>query len=97
MSDQYELSTQTIKDIMDKVPRERWNDCLDEMKVALAQVAAVVDVIRVAAESMGVNPSEVIQYPSTIKWVDDGLNQNTVRFREGESGEIAGEVKLSLK
>lgn len=96
-SKQYEISTQTIKDIIDKVPQERWNDCLEEMKVALAQVAAVVEAIGVAAASMGINPSDAIQYPETIKWVDDGLNQNTVRLRNGDDGEILGELKMSTE
>jgi hypothetical protein len=100
MTKQYKIRTATIKDIMDKIPPEKWDECIDEMRVALKQISATVDAIKLMTDALAkasgevINLSEVVQFPDEITWVDDGLGKNTINIRDVDSGEIAGSIEL---
>lgn len=92
MTKTYTLNTVTIKDIIDNVPPEKWEDCLEELKSAVTQVGAVYGVAKITSDMLGIPVSQAVQFPDTVEWKDDGEKTNTVRLRDGESKEDLGEI-----
>lgn len=97
MATEYKLNSATIRDIIDKVPMEKWDEVIDEMKSMVNQTGAVVKLVGITAEAMGMKASEVMQFPEEITWIDDGLGQNTVHMRDGESGDNIADLVFEMK
>lgn len=94
MHNKYEISSETIKDVINKVPPDRWDDCLDELKSVFDHLAAVIGVINEGAQTLGVTAADVAGIKSTITWIDDGRREHTTRLRNG--GEVA-DIKITTR
>jgi hypothetical protein len=96
----YKLSTTTLKDIIDKIPPEKWDEVFGEMIDAVKQIKGTMDAVSMMVEAISeasgesVNMSEVLKFPDEITWIDDGLGVNTVGFINGDTGERHGEIKF---
>lgn len=98
---EYKISTQTIKDIINNIPEDKWDTVFDEMKVAAMQINVVIKGVRAVlggfAESNGeekIDFAKVVGFPDEITWKDDGLATNTINIRDGESGENLGSFEF---
>jgi len=81
----YNIST--IKDIFDKVPADRIEDCCRELGALLTQSARMRDLIGAMAASDGleVDMSTAMVMPDSIEWVDDGAGSLELHINcEGE-------------
>lgn len=59
----------TIKDIFDKVPEDRIEDCLKELGIALRQALRMKSVI---ATISGQAAADQFVWPDALTWRDDG-------------------------
>lgn len=86
----YELTT--IRDIFEKVPADRIQDCCRELGTLLAQSKALSDLLEAAGNSIG-HSAEVarMKMPDTITWTDDGKGELTSTVH------CAGEEVLRLE
>jgi len=82
--DSYEI--RSIKDIFDKVPSDKVDECLDGLKVLLHQGHA----FRAAHEAVGVE----FFFPETTTWIDDGKGEVVTRLFNKESGEELGRMEF---
>lgn len=87
MTNTYELST--IRDIFDKVPSDRIQDCCRELGTLLAQSKALAELVRVTADTMGIDENEpLMKMPESFTWVDDGKGEIVTRVCSGEDNEL---------
>ena len=77
----YEISNQTLKDIIDNIPEEKWDAVMVDLGAMLKQVSGTMKVIKTAAEVLGLDPSEVVQLGETMAWVDDGKCENSIMLQ----------------
>lgn len=84
---EYELSGKFMQDVMEKVPPEKWDIVLDEMKDALRQFKGFIDVIKAAGEAIEQHPE--LKFPDTITWRDDNGAGNELHLSAKD--EITGE------
>lgn len=84
----YEISNQTLKDIIDNIPEEKWDAALVDLGALLKQVSGTMQVIKTTAEVLGLDPSEVVQLGETMKWVDDGKCENSIAFTDGDGAQV---------
>lgn len=86
----YELTT--IRDIFEKVPTDRIQDCCRELGTMLAQSKALSDLLEAAGESLD-HPAELVRLkmPDTVIWTDDGKGELTTTVH------CAGEEVLRLE
>lgn len=90
----YEISNATIKDIINKIPKEKWHLVMRDMQAMLNQMHGTIELIKLSAEALGVDSTDLIHMGETIDWVDDGKCENEINFT-GENGEVAGGVKFT--
>ena len=91
--DTYEISSQTIRDIMDTIPQDKWEHVLTDMSAILKQAKAVMTVIEAAGQHLideNVKASDLIQMSETITWVDDGKHENEINFVDENDKDIGG-------
>jgi hypothetical protein len=86
---EYELIT--IKDIFDKVPADRIEVCMDELKISLVQAKSTVEMLEVIAEQIGEKGTAETVCPEKFIWVDDGLGINEQRWN------VNGKPIMSMK
>lgn len=91
---EYELSTATIQDIMNKVPQEKWCDVLSELPEYMEQMQCTLNLMKITADALGMDASALIERPETFTWVDDGKRDNTIGFDSAETGEHIGDIKF---
>lgn len=89
MSEPTEYKLTTIKDIFDKIPMDKIELCLDELKIALLQAR----VIKAAADTIG----ERFEYPGEITWVDDEKGEITSNFVNIETQDKVGSFTVAIK
>ncbi|AUS00762.1 hypothetical protein NVP1278O_27 [Vibrio phage 1.278.O._10N.286.54.E8] len=77
----YEISNQTLKDIIDNIPEEKWDAVMVDLGAMLKQVSGAMKVIKATAEVLGLDPSEVVQIGETMTWVDDGKCENSIMLQ----------------
>lgn len=82
---EYELSGKFMQDVMEKVPPEKWDLVLDEMKDALRQFGSVIDMLNAVGESIKQHPE--LKFPDTITWRDDNGAGNEMHVLGEESEE----------
>lgn len=86
MGESYELTT--IRDIFDKVPADRIQECCRELGVLLAQTKALTELVGATVEAIG-GPALSIPLPQLvgitfpIVWVDDDKGELTTRVGVG--------------
>ena len=94
---QYEISSQTIKDIVDNVPMDKWEHVAQDLYDMLKQTKAIATVIQVTAEHLtgddGVKMSDLVGFDETITWVDDGKHENEFNFVD-EAGQKVENIKF---
>ncbi|CAM0042425.1 hypothetical protein VPHK435_0034 [Vibrio phage K435] len=78
----YEISNQTLKDIIDNIPEEKWDAVMVDLGAMLKQVSGTMKVIKTVAEVLGLEPSEVVQLGETMTWVDDGKCENSIMLQD---------------
>ncbi|CAH9013429.1 conserved hypothetical protein [Vibrio phage 455E52-1] len=78
----YEISNQTLKDIIDNIPEEKWDAVMVDLGAMLKQVSGTMKVIKTTAEVLGIDPSEIIQLGETMTWVDDGKCENSIMLQD---------------
>lgn len=83
---EYEISTKTIQEIIDKVPKDKWFLVIDEMKKALEQFTPVIDMINEIGKTQNVGLS---YFPDTLTWVDDGKCENTLIIEEPDGQSLS--------
>ncbi|AUR98860.1 hypothetical protein NVP1256O_21 [Vibrio phage 1.256.O._10N.286.45.F8] len=84
----YEISNQTLTDIIDNIPEEKWDAVMVDLGAMLKQVSGTMKVIKATAEVLGVDPSEIIQLGETMTWVDDGKCENSIAFTDGDDAQV---------
>lgn len=89
----YEISNQTVKDIINNIPKEKWTYVMRDMEAMLNQVSGAIELIKVTAEALGLESSELIDMGDSITWVDDGKCENEINFTD-ENGNDHGGVKF---
>ena len=67
MSNKYKLTT--IKDIFDKVPTDRIDDCMSELTALIKESKAISDSINTVADIA--DGEAVSVFPESVTWVDD--------------------------
>lgn len=84
----YELTT--IKDIHDKVPLDRIEDCMSEITALLVQSKTTAEAITGLAKIQGLDclDVEMIKFPETLDWIDDGKGEITMKLRVEGGNEI---------
>lgn len=90
---EYKISNQTIKDIIDNIPKEKWANVMRDMEAMLNQVSGTIELIKVTAEALGLESSELINMGDSITWVDDGKCENEINFVD-EDGNKHGGIKF---
>lgn len=95
----YEISNQTLKDIIDNIPEDKWDSVMVDFGAMLKQASDTMKVIKTTAEVLGIDPSEIIQLGDTMTWVDDGKCENSITFTDGARvGEMTfKESRLEIK
>ena len=76
----YEISNATIKDIINKIPKEKWHLVMRDIQAMLNQMHGTIELIKFSAEALGVDATDMIQIGDTIQWVDDGKCENEIKF-----------------
>lgn len=89
---EYTISSQTMRDIMDKIPQEKWGFVIRDMEAMLNQTSAVLTVIEATSNALelGLPVSELVQMKDEIVWIDDGKCENEIRFSDVDGNEIGG-------
>lgn len=82
---------------MNKIPKDKWDEVFDELRVSVQQISGVIDIIKITADSMSIDASEALNFPDEITWINDGKSENTIQFSNGENGDKQGEIKFGLK
>lgn len=92
---EYTISSQTMRDIMDKIPQDKWSFVIRDMEAMLNQTSAVLTVIEATSNALelGLPVSELVQMKDEIVWIDDGKCENEIRFTDEDSKEI-GSIKF---
>lgn len=90
---EYKISNQTIKDIIDNIPEEKWPSVMRDMEAMLTQVSGTIELIKVAANGLGVNSTDLIDMGDSITWVGDGKCENEINFVD-ECGSNHGGIKF---
>lgn len=86
MPETYKLTT--IREIFEKVPTDRIQDCCRELGTLLAQSKALAELIQTTAEGIGVEDGDLImRMPDIYTWVDDGKGEITTRVCTDEDGD----------
>ena len=97
----YEISNQTLKDIIDNIPEDKWDSVMVDLGEMLKQVSGTMKVIKTTAEVLGIDPSEIIQLGDTMTWVDDGKCENSITFTDGDGAQVGEmtfkESRLEIK
>ena len=97
----YEISAQTIIDIMNNIPKEKWDAVITDMADLLKQTKVIASVFEVAIETQGgekVPFSDLMQMKDTIQWIDDGKNENEIGFLDANNNEKPiGSIKFGEK
>ena len=96
--DKYELNAATMRDIVDKVPQDKWHLVLRDMGEMLNQTQAVLGAVGSVAKALGVDVpvSELVKMQDSITWVDDGKCKNEITFTD-ENDEQVGSIKFGDK
>lgn len=95
MSNVYEIST--IKDIFDKIPEDRIDTCMNELKVLIKQARAMNELLSAAAESVAeIDESMRIktEFPTILHWIDDGAGEVTMQYQCGDEHIFTHNVKI---
>lgn len=90
----YEISNATIKDIINKIPKEKWHLVMRDMQAMLEQVHGTVELLKLSADAIGVDSTDLIDMGDTIDWVDDGKCENEILFTD-ENNEKSGSIKFT--
>jgi hypothetical protein len=90
---EYEVSNQTLKDIINNIPEDKWDAVMFDLGAMLKQVSGTMKVIKATAEVLNVDPTDVVQLGDTMTWVDDGKCENSIAFTNGE--EEVAEMKFT--
>lgn len=85
---QYELST--IKDIFDKVPADRINDCCKELGQMLTQARYQLELVGAAAVALGeeLDTANAFTFPDSVTWIDDGNGEIEARLVDGDGSPL---------
>lgn len=95
---QYEISSKTIRDIMEKIPQEKWPFVIRDLEAMLNQTAATLSTVGALSNllGLGAKTSEIVQMKETIVWVDDGKCENKIEFTDHSDQKI-GSIKFGDK
>lgn len=88
---EYTISSQTMRDIMDKIPQDKWSFVIRDMEAMLNQTSAVLAAIEVTSNALelGLPVSELVQMKGEVVWIDDGKCENEIRFTDEDNKEIS--------
>jgi hypothetical protein len=79
----YELTT--IKDIYDKIPTDRIDDCMKELAFVIEQTLLFRDLFTAIGEaSCQKVPPETLKFPESFEWNDDGKCETTINIKVGD-------------
>lgn len=89
----YELRTETLQDIVEKVPQERLPELFKELQQLTGQLymaKAMTNLMSLVAEAAG---GEVqAPYPETVTWEDDGKGDIEVKMVNAETEEVFARI-----
>jgi len=91
----YEL--QTIKDIYEKVPFDKVDECMSELTTLIKQCKSSEEAMKNIANAITGNPNDVdCQFPDSLEWIDDGMGcvETNVSLKT-EDGTNLGGFKLT--
>lgn len=71
----YEISTKTLNDIMEKIPSDRWDTVMDELKIGLQHAQMSFDLANSLEEIFDSKEKTECKFPDPIIWVDDGRGE----------------------
>lgn len=92
----YEISNATIKDIINKIPKEKWHLVMRDMQAMLNQMHGTIEALKLSAEALGIDSTELINMGETIDWVDDGKCENEILFTDQNDKQHGG-LKFTSK
>lgn len=90
---EYKISNQTIKDIINNIPKDKWTSVISDLQECLNQAGAVMELIGLVAKESGLDTSEILDMGDTITWIDDGKCENEFNFVDQE-GNQQGNIKF---
>ena len=73
-----EYKIKTVKDLFDKIPADKIDQCIDELKKLIVQTQFVRDLSSTMAPSMGLKGA--IEFPDEVTWVDDSKGEVTMNI-----------------
>lgn len=79
MANEYKL--RTIKDIWDKVPADRIQDCLTELGIMMATNKGIAETMKEISKASNL-PQIGWDFPEEITWTDDGKGHLETHFGE---------------
>lgn len=89
MSKQYKLTT--LQDVFEQVPVDKIHLCLRELGDAMVEAKRLSEVVKETAWRAA------FKWASPCTWIDDGKENQTFRFLDGESGEELMQAKRTQK
>ena len=93
---EYDISAQTLRDIVNNIPSDKWDLVMRDMSAMLVQAKSLIDLIEVAGQVViddSFKAADIIQLQESIKWVDDGKCENEIGFVD-EDGNGHGSIKF---
>ena len=82
----YELAT--LKDVFEKVPADRIEDCMKELATGMAQAKAMRELLTIAGSEIA--GKEVVcdmEWPDAVTWMDDGAGKIDITYCGGPGGD----------
>lgn len=91
----YELAT--LKDVFEKVPADRIQDCMKELATGMAQAKAMRELLMIAGSELA--GAEVVcdmQWPEPVTWIDDGNGKIELSYHCGDGGDELMRQKIQM-
>ena len=83
MATTYELMT--LRDVYEKVPRDKLALCLREIAEGMEQAKALEELVSVSAAAEGASAATI--WPESCTWIDDGKEDKTITVTDASTGD----------
>lgn len=92
MSNTYEIST--IKDIFDKIPEDKIDVCMNELRVMIKQAHAMDELMNAAFNVVTESAKIKTEFPLVLNWIDDGKGEVSMQYQCNDEHIFTHEVKI---
>lgn len=93
----YELTT--LRDVFEKVPADRIDECLSELAIAMKQAKAMQELLSEVGKAVSGSDdvAAMLEWPEPATWIDDGKGEIELNFHKAgkEDQGIVLTTKLS--